>query len=112
MSVNHIFISRSQENSAFGRVVQRRRGIRWCSQHIVNERKHLYPLFLPSLVTGALTKAIPFQTDCNEDMAGIMDKLRSLKHNISGVTEPTQQIFNKFVIEESLKLVKRILFPI
>lgn len=37
-------------------------------------------------------------------MAGIMDKLRSLKHNISGVTEPTQQIFNKFVIEESLKL--------
>lgn len=36
-------------------------------------------------------------------MAGIMDKLRSLKHNISGVTEPTQQIFNKFVIEESLK---------
>lgn len=38
-------------------------------------------------------------------MAGIMDKLRSLKHNISGVTEPTTQIFNKFVIEESLKYV-------
>lgn len=50
---------------------------------------------------------IPFQTDCNEDMAGIMDKLRSLKHNISGVAEPTQQIFNKFVIEESLKWVKK-----
>lgn len=51
---------------------------------------------------------IPFQTDCNEDMAGIMDKLRSLKHNISGVAEPTQQIFNKFVIEESLKWAKKI----
>lgn len=38
-------------------------------------------------------------------MAGIMDKLRSLKHNISGVTEPTQQIYNKFVIEELLKYV-------
>lgn len=43
------------------------------------------------------------QRDCNDDMAGIMDKLRSLKHNISGATEPTQQIYNKFVIEELLK---------
>lgn len=41
--------------------------------------------------------------ECNEDMGGIVDKLRSLKHNISGVVEPTQQLFNKFVIEESLK---------
>lgn len=36
-------------------------------------------------------------------MAGLMDKLRSLKHNISGVSEPTQQIYNKFVIEDMLK---------
>lgn len=43
------------------------------------------------------------QMECNEDMGGIVDKLRSLKHNISGVVEPTQQLFNKFVIEESLK---------
>lgn len=36
-------------------------------------------------------------------MAGLMDKLRSLKHNISGVNEPTQQIYSKFVVEELLK---------
>lgn len=50
-----------------------------------------------------LKKRTSFQTECNEDMAGIMDKLRSLKHNISGVTEPTQQIYNKFVIEGLLR---------
>lgn len=43
------------------------------------------------------------QLECTEDMGGVVDKLRSLKHNISGVVEPTQQLFNKFVIEESLK---------
>lgn len=43
------------------------------------------------------------QTDCSSDMGGITDRLSSLKHNISGITEPTQQLFNKFVIEESLK---------
>lgn len=36
-------------------------------------------------------------------MAGVMDKLRSLQPNISGVTEPTKQIAKKFVTEEALK---------
>lgn len=52
---------------------------------------------------------LSMNTDCHEDMAGLMDKLRSLKHNISGVIEPTQQIYNKFVIEESLKWVEMVL---
>lgn len=32
-----------------------------------------------------------------------MQKLNHLKHNIADVAEPTQQLYNKFVIEESLK---------
>lgn len=35
-------------------------------------------------------------------MVGILQKLSSLKHNTTGVVEPTQQLYNKFVIEESL----------
>lgn len=38
-------------------------------------------------------------------MAATMDKLRSLRHNVPGVTDPTQQIFKKFIIEESLRQV-------
>lgn len=36
-------------------------------------------------------------------MTEIMQKMTHLKHNIADVAEPTQQLYNKFVIEESLK---------
>lgn len=36
-------------------------------------------------------------------MTDIMQKLTMLKHNIADVAEPTQQLYNKFVVEESLK---------
>lgn len=56
-------------------------------------------IVIPSL---AILKNSHFQTDCHEDMVGILQKLSSLKHNTTGVVEPTQQLYNKFVIEESL----------
>lgn len=43
------------------------------------------------------------QGDAAEDMIEIMQKLTLLKHNIADVAEPTQQLYNKFVVEESLK---------
>lgn len=36
-------------------------------------------------------------------MNDIMQKLTLLKNNIADVAEPTQQLYNKFVVEESLK---------
>lgn len=43
-----------------------------------------------------------FQTDTQDDMAKILQRLDELKFNIAGVVEPTQQLHSKFVVDESL----------
>lgn len=42
------------------------------------------------------------QTDSHDDMTDIMLKLGELKFNVAGVVEPTQQLHQKFVVDESL----------
>ncbi|XP_031623929.1 serine/threonine-protein kinase TBK1 [Contarinia nasturtii] len=69
---------------------------------LLEKTQHLDELAGTVSEYGDAVNSLTLNNECNEDMAGIMDKLRSLKHNISGVTEPTQQIYNKFVIEELL----------
>lgn len=69
---------------------------------LLEKTQHLEELSSTVTDYADAVNLLTLNTEYNEDMAGIMDKLRSLKHNISGVTEPTQQIYNKFVVEELL----------